>query len=180
MSTQFPDALDSFSTLVDNVDLVAASDWNDLADAIVAIETALGINLQSAQNVGDIRIWSASIATIPMGFLHCDGAAVSRSIYEDLFDVIGTIYGVGNGTTTFNIPNIADYFPIGAKQDSSGIAKSNVEGSLNKTGGSLTQPPTTGTANASGAIEGGPNQKLGSHSHTFTPPFIAFALMIKT
>jgi hypothetical protein len=44
-------------------------------------------------------------ATVPAGFLRCDGSAVSRTTYSNLFVAIGTAYGVGNGTTTFNIPD---------------------------------------------------------------------------
>lgn len=43
--------------------------------------------------------------TVPTGWLFCDGAAVSRSGYADLFNVISTTYGAGNGTTTFNVPD---------------------------------------------------------------------------
>lgn len=41
----------------------------------------------------------------PSGFLKCDGSAVSRSLYPDLFSVIGTSYGEGDGSTTFNLPD---------------------------------------------------------------------------
>lgn len=44
-------------------------------------------------------------ATAPAGWLLCDGSAVSRTNYASLYNVIGTLYGVGNGTTTFNLPN---------------------------------------------------------------------------
>lgn len=43
--------------------------------------------------------------TIPEGWLRCDGSAVSRTTYSQLFSVIGTSYGVGDGSTTFNLPN---------------------------------------------------------------------------
>lgn len=43
--------------------------------------------------------------TAPTGFLMCDGSAVSRTTYADLFAVIGTTYGSGDGSTTFNLPN---------------------------------------------------------------------------
>lgn len=46
------------------------------------------------------------IATLPAGWLNCNGDAVSRSDYARLFSVIGTTYGAGNGTTTFNLPDI--------------------------------------------------------------------------
>lgn len=44
--------------------------------------------------------------TAPSGWLECDGAAVSRSTYSDLFAIIGTIYGAGDGSTTFNLPDL--------------------------------------------------------------------------
>ena len=48
--------------------------------------------------------------TIPSGYLLCNGAAVSRSEYANLFQVIGTTYGRGNGSTTFNLPNLDSRF----------------------------------------------------------------------
>lgn len=47
----------------------------------------------------------ANFTEVPDGFLLCDGAAVSRELYSELFSVIGTIYGEGDGSTTFNLPN---------------------------------------------------------------------------
>lgn len=46
--------------------------------------------------------------TAPNGFLICDGSAVSRTTYANLFGVIGTRYGAGNGSTTFNLPKLND------------------------------------------------------------------------
>lgn len=46
--------------------------------------------------------------TIPSGFLACNGAAVSRTTYAALFSAIGTAFGEGNGSTTFNLPNVED------------------------------------------------------------------------
>lgn len=46
----------------------------------------------------------------PDGFLECDGAAVSRSTYIELFAAIGTLWGVGDGSTTFNIPDFRGEF----------------------------------------------------------------------
>jgi microcystin-dependent protein len=62
--------------------------------------------------VGVVLPYAGSSA--PTGFLLCDGSAVSRSTYADLFDVIGTIYGAGNESTTFNLPDLRDRTPIGA------------------------------------------------------------------
>jgi microcystin-dependent protein len=48
--------------------------------------------------------------TTPTGWLLCDGSAVSRTTYAKLFSVIGTSYGNGDGSTTFNLPNLVDKF----------------------------------------------------------------------
>lgn len=50
---------------------------------------------------------------VPTGYLECDGAAVSRTTYANLFAVIGTKWGAGNGTTTFNVPEMRGEFPRG-------------------------------------------------------------------
>ena len=47
---------------------------------------------------------------LPEGWLLCNGAAISRETYAALFNVIGTTYGSGNGSTTFNLPNLVDKF----------------------------------------------------------------------
>lgn len=52
-------------------------------------------------------------ASAPDGFLLCDGANVSRTTYADLFAVIGTNYGVGDGSSTFGLPNLKGRVPVG-------------------------------------------------------------------
>lgn len=66
----------------------------------------------------------AGNSTIPTGFLPCNGSAVSRTTYAKLFAVIGTTYGAGNGSTTFNLPNLTDKF----------IQGSNTVGAVKKAG----------------------------------------------
>lgn len=61
--------------------------------------------------VGGIMMWPTSAA--PPNWLICDGQAVDRATYAGLFALIGTTYGVGNGTTTFNLPNLKSRFPVG-------------------------------------------------------------------
>ena len=51
---------------------------------------------------------------IPISFLLCDGSAVSRTDYEDLFNVIGTAFGTGDGSITFNLPDLREAVPKGA------------------------------------------------------------------
>lgn len=60
---------------------------------------------------GTIEVYSKS--TAPSGYLLCNGQAVSRTTYANLFAVIGTTYGTGNGSTTFNVPNLSGKLPIG-------------------------------------------------------------------
>jgi microcystin-dependent protein len=64
--------------------------------------------------VGSIIPFAGS--TIPTGFLVCDGRAVDRSTYSQLFDVIGTTYGSGDGLSTFNLPNFTGRTVVGASQ----------------------------------------------------------------
>ena len=58
-------------------------------------------------HIGSLKPWSPSTAMLPNGWLICQGQAISRTTYADLFFLIGTQYGSGDGTTTFNIPNLA-------------------------------------------------------------------------
>ena len=53
-------------------------------------------------------------STAPQGYLLCDGSAVDRSTYATLFGVIGTTYGEGDGSTTFNVPDLSGRVVIGA------------------------------------------------------------------
>lgn len=59
-------------------------------------------------------IYPLASASVPSGFLLCDGSEYSRDEYSELFAAIGTIYGDGNGSTTFNVPNLATRVPVGA------------------------------------------------------------------
>lgn len=64
--------------------------------------------------IGSIVLFCGS--TIPDHCLLCDGGAVSRSEYSDLFDAIGTTYGPGDGLTTFNLPDFSGRVPMGVSQ----------------------------------------------------------------
>ena len=71
-------------------------------------------NLQDLTNrseVGASKPWGK--ATAPVGYVLCDGAAISRTTYADLFVVISTTYGTGNGATTFNVPDLQGKTPQG-------------------------------------------------------------------
>lgn len=68
------------------------------------------------QPIGTILIYAGG--TIPTGWLECNGQAVSRTAYKDLFAFIGTAYGGGNGSTTFNVPDLRGRAVIGYGQGS--------------------------------------------------------------
>ena len=97
----------------------------------------------------------------PTGFLLCDGSAVSRSTYATLFSAISTTYGAGDGSSTFNLPDLRGRVVAG--QDDMGGSSANrltdQTGGLNgdtlgDTGGSETHTLTTA--------------QLASHTHTFS------------
>ena len=71
-------------------------------------------NLQDFTNrseVGTIKPWGKT--TAPSGYLLCDGTAVSRTTYAELFVVLSTTYGVGDGSSTFNVPQLQGKTPQG-------------------------------------------------------------------
>lgn len=70
--------------------------------------------------VGVVQAFAGN--TLPDGWLACDGSAVSRTTYADLYAVIGDTYGAGDGNTTFNLPNLVDKFIEGSS--TSGTEKS--------------------------------------------------------
>jgi hypothetical protein len=76
-----------------------------------------GLTMNSGANFTFIPIGTINtsvVATVPTGFLYCNGQAVNRSIYAGLFLAIGTTFGAGNGSTTFNVPNFQGAFIRGA------------------------------------------------------------------
>lgn len=83
-----------------------ALDANALA---AAIWTYLQANIEQT---GSIKAWGGAAA--PSGYLLCNGSAVSRTTYADLFAVIGETFGAGDGSSTFNVPDLRGRAPIGA------------------------------------------------------------------
>jgi len=96
-------------------------------------------------------------ASAPSGWLLCDGAAVSRTTYAALFAIIGTAYGVGDNSTTFNLPDRRDRFGIGA---SGTVARGSTGGSTTSGGTALT------TAQLPSHTHTGTTGSSGEHRHT--------------
>lgn len=67
-----------------------------------------GANLTDIEGIPTATIIPWSDSSVPSGYLECNGQAVSRTTYSALFAIVGTSYGSGNGSTTFNVPDLQD------------------------------------------------------------------------
>ena len=81
--------------------------------AITASKLSSGLQ-QNLMPVGTVLPFAG--VNVPAGYLLCDGAAISRQAYNSLFLVIGTVWGAGNGISTFNLPDLRGKTAIGAGQ----------------------------------------------------------------
>ena len=95
------------TTAVPDINKVKAADMNEIKSVVNAAIDEIEENTPA----GLISLFAGS--TAPTGWLICDGTAVSRTTYADLFTAIGTTYGTGDGSTTFNLPNLKGRVPVG-------------------------------------------------------------------
>jgi microcystin-dependent protein len=147
--------------------------YDDAATRASENPSPVGGDLAYMQDTGDLLIfhgatWKALLptgvvvpyaaGTPPVGWLLCQGQEVSRTTYPALFAAIGTTFGAGDGTTTFNLPQLRQRFPIG-------VALSGTADTLGETGGSIdhthTGPSHTHT---------GPSHTHDGPSHTHSTP----------
>jgi len=139
---------------------------------------------------GSIIAWSGSSA--PSGYLLCDGTAVSRTTYAALFAVAGTGYGIGDGSSTFNTPDLRDRLPLGKGTNNStlgtqtgSMSASSVVTTAADGDGDLTLTTTASDALTNGskdvtqlALVTGVTQA--SHTHATTIPTSVVNYIIKT
>jgi microcystin-dependent protein len=84
-----------------------------LSDFIIRVLNTQGSSITGVgSSTGDIKFQGHTV--IPTSWLLCDGSAISRSTYSALFAVISTSFGVGDGSTTFNIPDFRRRVPMGS------------------------------------------------------------------
>ena len=102
---------------------------------------------------GMVSMTAASAA--PSGWMLCNGSAVSRTTYADLFTAIGTTYGVGNGSTTFNLPDLRGRVPVGTDSSQTEFD------ALGETGGAKTHTLT--------------EAQLPSHTHSINHDHASFS-----
>ena len=116
-----------------------------------------GANLTGIEGIPTATIVPWSSASVPSGFLECNGAAVSRTTYADLFAIVSTTYGAGDGSSTFNVPDL---------QDNVAIGKSGTK-AIGSTGGANTVA-AAGNVGGSTANASLTTAQLASHSHNRT------------
>lgn len=113
----------SDTTFVNDITLTDANWFNDVNDTVYDL-LGDGINApttaaQIISNLGITSVLPSGImlpyagAAAPSGWLSCDGSAINRTTYAALFTAIGTVWGVGDGSITFNIPDLRGRSPIG-------------------------------------------------------------------
>jgi len=162
-------------------------------------------NLTGIEGIPTATIVPWTDSSIPSGFLECNGAAVSRSTYSALFAVVGTTYGAGDGSSTFNVPDISDKTAIGKSNNkalaSTGGAENvastgNIAGSTGahalttpemaphshpQGGGSSVHPGNTPPGPRGGTSPGGSTGNAGSgstHSHNMSANFTGDATSV--
>lgn len=88
-------------------DDVLATDHNTLRADVLEV-------FDSAVPLGSVTMWAGGTGDVPDGWELCDGSAINRTTYSDLYDLLGTTFGSGDGSTTFNVPDMRDRFVVGA------------------------------------------------------------------
>ena len=152
-----------------NISQVDIESWDAKSEFDGEFSSLTGIPNSVIMPAGVINIFAG--ITAPEGYLICDGREVSRTEYADLFVVIGTTYGEGDGSTTFNLPDLQSRIPVG-------ISAEPEFDELGKTGGAKNHVLTvnempahshTGFTGAAGAHNhGGRTYLAGQHRHSGT------------
>lgn len=107
------DAAGHLQAEIDNItDEIGDGDISEIGDGTV--KGAILSLSNAGVVVGSMTIFAGSV--VPDGYLLCDGQAVSRMEYADLYAVIGTTWGAGDGSTTFNVPDMREVAPVGIGQ----------------------------------------------------------------
>lgn len=116
------------------------------------------LNGGAATPVGVVNPYAG--ASAPAGWLICNGQAVSRTTYAALFAVCGTTYGTGDGSTTFNVPDLRGKFPVGS---TAAYPRGDVGGSTAASIGIANMP-----SHNHGSVGDHNHGSAGSHQHGYT------------
>ena len=114
------------------------------------------LSFQIVAGVPSGSVFCMAVATVPTGYLECNGAAVSRTTYAALFAIIGTNYGTGNGSSTFNLPDLRGEFVRGfdnGRGADSGRSIASSQGASNASHNhSISASGTTSTKSLTGSV----------------------------
>ncbi len=168
-------------------------DTDDTTNGYISLDVRYFIG--DGTPTGTVAMFGAS--TIPNGWLECDGAAVSRTTYANLFAAISTAFGAGDGSTTFNLPNLKGRTPVGLDaaqtefdvMGETGGAKTHTlvtaempahTHALNVSGGTAAAPHLIQQAGFSNDPSGATFSTGGGGAHNNLQPYIILKFMIKT
>lgn len=184
-------------TNLKNINFMSEARFNNLtetnADELYAVEMG-----SLAIKTGTVIAFTSG--TAPEGYVFCNGAEISRETYSALFSVIGTTFGAGNGSTTFNVPDLRGRFIQGkaASGEKIGLKKEaglpNITGTADVTQGASRNYNATGafyqTNNGNGGnwdtaancklnLDASRSSSVYGKSSTVQPPAIALDYYIK-
>ena len=169
LNTSNPTSTDVLSQADDHLRLIKAAiktTFPNINAAVTATPATINAATSFDMPSGSIIVYAGSSA--PTGWLFCDGSAISRSTYATLFGIISTSYGVGDGSSTFNLPDIRGRVVAG-KEASASLLTSAVGGlngnTLGNTGGAQ---GITLTSAQSGLPAHNHTLTMNAHTHTFT------------
>ena len=147
-------SLKSPSSLSGNVELTLPSSVTN--GAFLQTDGSGNLSFQIIAGVPSGSVFCMAVATVPSGYLECNGAAVSRTTYAALFAVIGTAYGSGNGSSTFNLPDLRGEFIRGfdnGKGTDSGRSIASAQSAANQSHNhSVSVSGTTSTKSLTGDV----------------------------
>lgn len=127
--TNLPSGAKRYNSSTDKFQKWDGASWSNLPFHTAIDNHIANTSIHEGRLPGEIIAYGGSSAP-NSNWMICDGTAISRTTYAALFAVIGTSYGAGDGTTTFNIPDLRQRFPLGK-------AASGTGGTLGGTGGSI-------------------------------------------
>jgi microcystin-dependent protein len=155
IATAVSNLVDSAPSVLDTLNELSAA-LNDDPNFSTTVATALAALVPSG------TVSQTARATAPTGYLLCDGSAVSRTTYSSLFDAIGTAYGAGDNSTTFNIPNLKGRVPVGFDSSQTEFD------TLGETGGAKTHTLTVLEMPSHTHIQDSHNHSQNPHNHSQT------------
>lgn len=140
-------------------------EWNGSAWVKLAFHTTIDNHIadtaiHAGVPTGSVFAYPGSSA--PSGYLLCQGQAISRTTYAALFAITGISYGAGDGSTTFNIPDLRQRFPLGKAASGTGATLGGTGGSIDHT---HTTPAHTHTIPTHTHTMANHTHSVGSHTH---------------